>query len=267
MKLGLPPGVDVGVVLRSSLFNLLFFGWTALYALSCTPLILFPLSSLHRMARVWSRTSLWLLARTVGLRYQIRGREKLPDGPVVIASKHQSAWDTVIFFALLDRPAYVLKKELLAIPIVGWYLRRLRMIAVDRRGGARALRHMLKGGQEALAHGRPIVIFPEGTRTAPGTEHPYHPGVTALYTKLAAPVVPAALNSGLYWGRRSFVKRPGTVILTFLAPIAPGLDRETFAAELKRRLETASARLRAEAEAYLGQTLLSTDEQSGQIAL
>jgi 1-acyl-sn-glycerol-3-phosphate acyltransferase len=196
-------------------------------------------------ARLWARGVMALLARLVGLRHQVRGSGHLPTGPVVLAAKHQSAWDTVIFYLLFDGPVYVLKKELLAIPIAGWYLRRVGMVGVDRRGGAPALKAMIAGVEAALADGRAVVIFPEGTRTAPGERRPYYPGVAALYTRLGAPVVPVALNSGLFWPRRAFLKRPGRIALEFLPPMAPGLGRRAFTAELERRIEYACARLAA----------------------
>src|SRR5690606_21388864 len=146
----------------------------------------------------------------------------------IVAAKHQSAWDTMAFYWVLDDAAYVLKKELLSIPLYGWCARKARMIGVDRSGGAKALRAMVEQAQNCLAEGRPIVIFPEGTRTAPGRRSAYHPGIAALYTRLGVPVVPVALNSGLFWGRRSFIKQPGRIVVQFLPPIPPGLERRAF---------------------------------------
>ena len=194
---------------RCALFNLAFFAWTALITLTLWPTILVSRGAMRWSARLWARGVMALLARLVGLRHQVRGSGHLPAGPVVLAAKHQSAWDTVIFYLLFDGPVYVLKKELLAIPIAGWYLRRVGMVAVDRRGGASALKAMIAGVEAALADGRAVVIFPEGTRTAPGERRPYHPGVAALYTRLAAPVVPVALNSGLFWPRRRILEEAG----------------------------------------------------------
>jgi len=142
--------------------------------------------------------------------------------------------------------AVVIKRELLFVPLYGWYVRRAGAIAVDRRGGAGALKRMLADAQEAAKEGRRIAIFPEGTRTAIGARPPYHPGVAALYGKLGLPLVPVAVNSGLYWGRRSFVKRPGRIVLSFLDPIPPGLPRHEVMAELETRIETATAALEAE---------------------
>ncbi len=150
---------------------------------------------------------------------------------------------------VLGDAAYVLKRQLLWIPIYGWYLRKLDNLSVDRAGGASALRVMVEAGKRIIAQGRSIVIFPEGTRTVPGERRPYHPGIAALYTQLDVPVVPVALNSGLFWGRRAFLKRPGRIVLEFLPSIAPGLPRKVFMRELESRIETASERLCATAGA------------------
>jgi 1-acyl-sn-glycerol-3-phosphate acyltransferase len=229
------------------LFNTLFFAWSAVISLTLWPTLMLPRRYLYWITRLWARVIVFLLRHVIGLSYEVRGLDHAPEGPTIVASKHQSAWDTIVFFLLLRNPAYVLKAELLLIPVIGWYLRRVGMIAIDRQRGARALRVMLSAAKRAVSEGRPIVIFPEGTRTAPGEERPYQPGTTALYTQLGLPVVPVALNSGLYWGRRRFVKRPGCIIIEFLPAIAPGLDRVAFASALERRIEDATARLVAEA--------------------
>lgn len=234
------------MVLRSAAFNILFFAWSTALALVLWPALFWPGRKLHWIARLWAAVSLALLRHVAGLTHEVRGLAHLPRDVGIVASKHQSAWDTIIFFLLLGRPAYVLKAELLQIPIIGWYLRRAGMIAIDRQGGARALKIMLASAKRAAADGRPIVIFPEGTRTAPGDTRPYHPGTAALYTHLGLPVIPVALNSGLYWGRRRFVKRPGRIVIEFLPAIAPGLERRAFSAELEHRIEESVKRLMAE---------------------
>lgn len=238
----------IGLALRSVAFNLLFFGWSTAFSLLFWPLLLLPARRISWLPRLWARGVLAFLAAAVGLRHEVRGQEYRPHGPAIVAAKHQSAWDTIVFFLLHERLVYVLKAELLLIPIIGWYLARVGMIAIDRRGGARALRRMVARAREAIASGHTIVIFPEGTRTPPGTRRPYHPGVAALYGRLGLPVVPVALNSGRYWRRRGFLKRPGTIVLEYLPPIAPGLDRAEFAATLERRIEDAVARLDRETQ-------------------
>lgn len=232
-----------GLVLRSVAFNLLFVLWSTAFSLTFWPLLVLPVRRITWLGRWWARGVLTFLALTVSLRHELRGLEHKPHGPAIVASKHQSAWDTIVFFLLHERLAYVLKAELLLIPIIGWYLARVGMIAIDRRGGARALRGLIARARRAVAKERTIVIFPEGTRTAPGARRPYQPGVAALYAQLNLPVVPVALNSGLYWRRRGFLKRPGTIILEYLPPIPPGLDREAFTATLEARIESAVARL------------------------
>ena len=149
--------------------------------------------------------------------------------------KHQSAWEAIVMPLALDDPAPMVKRELLMVPIYGWYMARAGAIAIDRKAGAAALRRIVAAARPAAAEGRPIVIFPQGTRVAPGVTVPYQPGVFALYQALSLPLVPAALNSGLFWGRRSFMKRPGCVTLQFLEPIPPGWPRRRLMAELEER--------------------------------
>jgi 1-acyl-sn-glycerol-3-phosphate acyltransferase len=230
-------------VLRSLLFNALFFAWSMLMHLVSLPALLLPRRATMVLGRFWVRGLLRILAAVCGLRHEVRGRENLPDGPCIIASKHQSAWDTLIWSQLLDDPSYVMKRELLWVPLFGWFLAKVGVVAVDRTGGAPALRRLVRDAQAKLDQGRPLVIFPEGTRTEPGRQRPYQPGVAALYVQLGVPVVPVALNSGLFWGRRSFHKHPGRIVLEFLPPIPPGLPRKAFLAELHDRIETASERL------------------------
>jgi 1-acyl-sn-glycerol-3-phosphate acyltransferase len=231
--------------LRSLTFNLLFAIWTALIFVISLPTLLMPVGAVWTMGWLWVKGTMVLLAAIVGLRHRVIGSEHRVAGPAIYAAKHQSAWDTMIFRLLFDRPAYVLKRELIGVPLFGWYLRRLRMIAVDRKGGGGALKRMVAAAKAAGAEGRPIIIYPEGTRTAPGERRPYHPGIAALYLELGLPVVPVALDSGRFWGRRSFVKRPGCITLEFLPAIPPGQPRRVFMAELENRIETAAKRLAA----------------------
>jgi 1-acyl-sn-glycerol-3-phosphate acyltransferase len=235
--------------LRSFAFNLLMYGWSLAIMLVGLPVLAMPRPAVFVVARLWARGILWLLAATVGLRHRLARQENRISGPAIYASKHQSAWDTLVFMTLLDRPAYVVKRELIFVPLLGWYLLRTGMIPVDRAGGTRALRRMTTAARAAVADGRPLVIFPEGTRVALGARHPYHPGIAAVYGQLDVPVVPVALNSGLFWGRRRFVKRPGVITIEYLPSIRPGLPRRTFMAELERRIESASARLVAAPDA------------------
>ncbi|HVG82285.1 MAG TPA: lysophospholipid acyltransferase family protein [Methylomirabilota bacterium] len=229
--------------LRSLAFNLLFMPWTAVVVLFGMPLLLFGRAGVYVAARIWARGAFWLLAHLIGLRHRVLGRERLPPEPVIAAMKHQSSWDTLAGVLLFHRPAFVLKRELTWIPFFGWYLLRAGMIPLDRRAGGAALRRLLREGRRAAEAGQTILIYPEGTRTSPGTSRPYHPGVAGLYEQLGLQVVPIALNSGLFWQRRSFLKRPGTITMEILEPIPPGLDRRAFLKELELRLEGASKRL------------------------
>ena len=236
--------------LRSLLFNLFFFIWTAGFLMSLWVLLPFPWRALYGAVGFWARSVRFVLRWVVGLDCEIRGRHHIPPGPAVFASKHQSAWETMAFLWLVDSPVYVLKKELMAIPFWGWYARKCGQVAVDRSAGAKALKDMVRGCRRALKSGRSVVIFPQGTRTAPGHERPYHPGVAALYAQCPAPVVPVALNSGLFWPRRNFRKYPGRIVLEFLPPLPPNLDRRQVMAELESRVESASANLAKEASQH-----------------
>ncbi len=233
--------------LRAALFNAAFFIGTALIGVAGLPVLLLPWRASMWFGRLWSRTMLALLRAIVGLDGEVRGREHLPPGPCLVAMKHQSAWDTLMLPVLFGDPAVVIKRELQLVPLYGWYATRAGSIFVDRKGGAAAMRRMLKAARRAVAAGRKIVIFPQGTRTAPGERSPYQPGVAGLYQALGLPLVPAAVNSGLYWGRRAFLTRRGRIVVEFLPAIPPGLPRRRLMAELEARIEAAADRLAAEA--------------------
>ncbi len=186
-------------------------------------------------SRFWIRVVLWLLRNTVGLSHRVVGREHIPPGPALFAVKHQSAWDTLAINLIVRDPAIVLKRELTWIPLFGWCLIRTRQIAIDRAGGMSALRGMVKAARAALSEGRPIVIYPEGTRVAPGVKQPYHAGISALHGALDVPVVPVALNSGVFWPRRSLKLRPGVITIEFLPPCPPISRGANSSKRLKRR--------------------------------
>lgn len=236
-----PPGA--WLIVRSAAFNAAAGVWTLALVLVAVLCLLLPPGAILSVSRVWMAGLQFLLRHLVGLDYEVRGRANMPPGPAIYAFKHQSAWETVVIHLLLPKAAIALKRELVQIPLFGWCLRRSGMIGIDRDGRMRALRSLVEGARAALARGVSVIIFPEGRRTAPGRHAPYQPGVAALYLQLGRPVVPVAHNSGLFWGRRSFVKRPGRIVLEVLEPIEPGLDRKAFTAELRRRLEGASDRL------------------------
>lgn len=235
------------IFLRSLIFNLLFFIWAMLAAILFAPLFIISPKAARRAGPPWAKGVLGLARMVCGIRYEVRGREHIAKTPVIYVSKHQSAWDTVIFLTLLDELAYVLKKSLLKIPLWGWYLWRMEMIAIDRAAGASSIKKIIRDARGELAKGRPIVIFPEGTRKRPGSPPDYQPGVLALYSQLDVPVVLVALNSGVFWGKDAFLKKPGTIIIEFLPPIAPGLDKKTFAERLQTAIEEKSDALLKEA--------------------
>ena len=229
--------------LRSLGFNVGWYVGSTVIAVAGAPILLLSQRAVVAWAKFWIGFVLAWLDFTCGLNHRVIGRENLPGGPVIIACKHQSSWETLAVTRLFPAIAIVLKRELLFIPIVGWAMARAGNIAVARGDGAAALRGLVRGARRAVAKRRSIVIFPEGTRVAVGAERPYQVGVAALYRHLNLPVVPVALNSGLFWGRRHWVKRPGTITMEILPPIAPGLDREAFMTTLRGRIEKATARL------------------------
>ena len=234
---------------RSLLFNLLFYVTTALFVVLGSPLLFAPRRWTMVALAVHSRFELWLLKVVVGTRLEVRGQEKLPKGACLVASKHQSAWETFALIPLFRDPALLMKRELFWIPFHGWFSRKFEMIPVDRDKGPAALRRMLREARKRVADGREIIIFPEGTRRPPGAPPDYRTGVILLYEALGIPCVPVALNSGVFWPRRSLDRRPGTIVVEFLDPIPPGLAKAEFLKRLTEAIETASARLLAEAKA------------------
>jgi 1-acyl-sn-glycerol-3-phosphate acyltransferase len=237
------------LTLRSILFTMAFYVTTALFLLLGSWLLLGPRRWAMQGLRTHALACLWLLRHIAGTRMEVRGRQHVPDGACLIVSKHQSAWDTFALVPLFRDPAIVLKDELKWIPVYGWFCIKFEHILVKRDRAAVALKRLVEDAKARAAQGREIVIFPEGTRQQPGAAPDYKPGYVALYEGLGVTCVPLALNSGLYWPRRSFVRHPGTIIVEFLEPIPAGLPRKAFKAELERRLEAASGRLIAEAAA------------------
>jgi 1-acyl-sn-glycerol-3-phosphate acyltransferase len=233
-------------IVRSLIFDVTFYLWTILIAVVSLPALLVSPRATVWVSQFWAVVSLLLLRLIVGLSHEVRGADNLPKGAAIVALKHQSAWDTIALWVLLENPVIVLKQSLTMIPVFGWYLRRGAAIVIDRDAGAKALRPMVAAARSAAAVGRPIAIFPEGTRTPVGARQLYQPGVAALYMQLGLPLVPVALNSGLFWGRRSFLKRPGRILVNILPAIEPGLNRRHVMAELEGRIERATADLVAE---------------------
>jgi 1-acyl-sn-glycerol-3-phosphate acyltransferase len=230
----------------SILFTLWMFGLAIAMGIVCLPLLLGARRPALEAVRLWMRWVIGGLELTTGLRVEVRGGENLPPGPCLVAAKHQGMLDIMPPFLYLADPAFVLKRELMAIPIFGWYSRKAGMIAIDRSGQSRTLREMLKAASAAAGDGRQVVIFPEGTRKAPGEATDYQPGVAGLYRELNLPCVPVATNSGRVWPAHGLLKRPGIAVFEILPPIPPGLKRAEFMRRLETEIETASARLLAE---------------------
>ena len=243
------PKTTIGVIIRSFLYALAFYVTTALFLVLGVWLLIAPRSWAMAGPRLHGRTCVWLLKVICGTNLEVRGAEKLPKSACLVVAKHQSAWDTFALIALLRDPAIVLKDELKWIPFYGWFCVKFAHILVKRDKAASALKAMIRDARDRATAGREIVIFPEGTRTMPGAPPDYKSGYVALYEGLGVPAVPLALNSGLYWPRRSFLRYPGTIIVEFLDPLAPGLARAEFRQRIETAIETASARLIAEAGA------------------
>jgi 1-acyl-sn-glycerol-3-phosphate acyltransferase len=241
----------VSIFIRSLVFNVLFYLNLTILLLGSLPTFLMPRSGILFMAKTWGRTSIWLLRVICGTHVEWRGLEKLPPGGYLVAAKHQSIWETFALVPLFDDPAFIVKRELMRIPFFGWYMRVGEMIPIDRSKGAQAMPAMIERARNALAEGRQIIIFPEGTRRPPGAEPAYKFGIARVYAETGSICVPIALNSGLFWPRRKFLRFPGTVVVEVLDPIAPGLDAKAWFARLQDDIERATARLIAEGRATL----------------
>ena len=235
--------------IRSLFCNVAFYVVLIIFLIGGLPVFLLPHKPAMWALKLWAKSAGAVMRLTAGINVEIRGAQYLNDGPLLIASKHQSLWETFALLPLFRDPAVILKKELTYIPLFGWFALKFNHITVDRSAGSAALRAMLDQARKACEDNRQIVIFPEGTRKAPGAEPDYKPGVAALYKATKIPCVPVALNSGLYWPRRSFIRHPGTIIVEFLPPIAPGLNRKEFMQKVETEIETATTRLVAEGRA------------------
>jgi 1-acyl-sn-glycerol-3-phosphate acyltransferase len=248
------PGPIVRVIIRSILFNVLFY--LNMIALMCLalPTLVMPRRAILEVVRFWARSNNWLLRTVCGITVELRGLEKIPPGALLVASKHQSLWETFALVPLFADPAFILKRELMWLPFFGWLAGKAQMIPVDRGARSQALAAISVRARIELARNRQIVIFPEGTRRPPGAEPKYKYGVVHLYAESGVACLPIALNSGLFWPRRSIRRYPGTIVAEFLDPIAPGLDKQVFFEQLQQAIETATARLIREGEGQLGAT-------------
>ena len=234
-------------IIKSFLFWLLINAWGAIIPIVYSS-VFFTNSSktADRGALAWSRFSLWMLKKICKIDHQVFGLENLPDAPFIVACKHQSMWETIVMHLVFNRPVYAYKKELTLVPFYGWFLRKMSGIKIDRKGGAKALKGLIKQAKHYVDKKRVIVIFPQGTRVPVGAstkDYPYHSGIAALYLNCNVVVVPAALNSGLFWPKHKARKYAGKITLEFLPPIETGLKKEEFMRRLEEATEAKSNEL------------------------
>lgn len=226
------------IALRSYTFKAFMVLTIVIMGIACLPVLLFGKNAARAVVKFWARMTLSALNIITGITYRLEGCEYTPEGGALVAANHQSMWETIALYALLPKPVFTLKKELLAIPIYGWWARATGNISVDRKAGAKALRAMRNAARSAVENGEQVVVFPEGTRCPPGSRTPYHPGVAGIYTAIDASCIPAAHDSGRFWRHPGGRKEPGRITLAFSAPIKPGLDRKAFLSTLQSRIET-----------------------------
>jgi 1-acyl-sn-glycerol-3-phosphate acyltransferase len=231
------------IFLRSLIYNVLFYLLLICWLIVAIPTLVMPRTAILMVARQWSRQSTWLLRIVCNVKVEYRGVDKIPKGPLIVASKHQSMWETFALLQLFDMPLYILKRELTRIPFFGWYLIKAGMISVNRRAGGRALLKMVRQASEEVRNGRQLIIFPEGTRRPVGAPPDYKPGVAQLYASSRVSCLPVALNSGLFWPRRTFMRYPGTLVVEFLDLLPPGLPRDEFLTRISSMIEDATGRL------------------------
>jgi 1-acyl-sn-glycerol-3-phosphate acyltransferase len=237
------------IFLRSLVFNILFYVVFLRWSLVALPTFAMPRAAMLKVASWWARTNIVLMRVICGIRVEFRGVEKIPQGPLIVASKHQSMWETISLLRFFEAPFFVLKRELKFIPLFGLFIIKTNMVAIDRARGGRALLAVMRRAAEEVRHGRQFVIFPEGTRRPVGAPPAYKAGVGLIYTECGVPCLPVALNSGLFWPRRTFMRYPGTLVVEFLDPIPPGLKRDEFLHRVESVIEEATNRIVAVAQA------------------
>ncbi len=234
--------------LRGLLFNVFFYGCTFVMLTICIPFWFAPRNWQRRIPPVWLAVVYWIERYILGLDYVVVGRENLPPPPYLVAMKHQSAWETMKLYDLYGNPAIVLKKELMDLPLWGRYAKAMDMVPVDRSKGAEATRFMVESAKQVLADKRPLVVFPQGTRVAVSDKRPYKFGIIKLYEGLNIPIVPVAINAGVFWPRNAFWKRGGKITVEILPAIPPGRDGKQVFVELQEIIETRSDALAQEAQ-------------------
>jgi 1-acyl-sn-glycerol-3-phosphate acyltransferase len=251
----------VSIFLRSLVFNVLFYLVLIFWIIVALPTFALPVRALFTVAGWWAQSSIFLMRVICNIKVEFRGIENIPKGPLLVASKHQSFWETFALLQFFERPIFILKRQLTWIPVFGQFLIKSSMIAIDRTAGAKALLGMTRRARAAVRGGCQLVIFPEGTRTAPGAPPAYKTGVAQLYATCGVTCLPVALNSGLFWPRRTFLRYPGTLVVEFLDPLPPGLPRDQFLARVTSVIEEATNRLVAAGQAEQAQ-LLARDPRS-----
>lgn len=234
------------IFLRSLIFNVLFYLLLVCWLLIALPTFFLPRGALMKVAKMWGQSSIWLMRIVCGTRVEFRGLDKIPAGPLIVAPKHQSMWETFALLQFFDQPLYILKRELTWIPVFGWLLVKGGMIAINRKAGSRILMEMARRAREEVRRGRQLIIFPEGTRTAIDSPPHYKAGVGQIYADCDVPCLPVALNAGLFWPRRQFMRYPGTIIVEFLDPLPAGLERREFIERVGAVIEAATNRIVAE---------------------
>ena len=238
------------IVLRSVLFNTVFYLNLILQMVIMTPAyFLLPRKKAFGVAKNWAKSSHWLLAKIVGTTFEIEGLENIPKGGYIVAPKHQSFWDAYALLPWLDDPFYILKRELTWIPLFGWYLKKQRVVPVDRSARGKVMAAVMQRTKDEMNSERQLIIYPEGTRRPPGAAPEYKYGIARLYRDLKVPVVPVVMHPGLFWPRRKFIRYPGHFKVRILPPIAPGMEPDAFLAHLVDVMETASDRLLIETAA------------------
>lgn len=231
------------LAIRRVLFAIWLYLSMPVVAIGLSPALVLPERLAMGVIKIWARVVLFGLRWIMGITVEVRGLEHRPTGAALVAPKHQSMLDIVAPFTVLDRACFVLKKELIYTPFLGWFAAKTRMIPVDRSAHAKALKDMVRHARARLAEDRQIIIFPEGTRVQPGAEPDYKPGVAAIYRDLDGPCWPVATNSGEHWPAKGIKFVPGHVVFEYVPPLPAGLKRAEFMARLEESIETASNRL------------------------
>ncbi|WP_369720781.1 lysophospholipid acyltransferase family protein [Bradyrhizobium sp. LLZ17] len=244
------------IFLRSLVFNVLFYAVLVCLAIVALPTFAMPPRALLTVAGWWAKATQFLMRVICDIKVEFRGVEKIPSGPLVVVAKHQSFWETFALMPFFDHPIFILKRQLMHIPVFGQFLAKIGMISIDRGAGVKALLDMTRRARAAVRGGRQLVIFPEGTRRPAGAAPDYKTGFAQIYSACGVQCLPVALNSGLFWPRRTFMRYPGTLVVEFLDPLPPGLAKDEYITRVRDEIEGASERIieagRKEQERLIG---------------